>query len=93
MIYRLNDHGKKLAMEFINELKAKRKEILDAGLDTVDETELPTLQDIEDDVNFNGLDSECEYYNGWAVTDHYDSDYPLLLKLERDFDGHEGEIE
>lgn len=69
---------------FIAELKAKRKEILDAGIDTAYETELPTVQDIENDINWQDV-VEDDYYNGWGVTDHYDSEYPLGLKLGEDF--------
>lgn len=84
-MYRLNSHGKKLAEDYIRELEAKRKEILDAGKDTADDTNLPTVKDIEDDLNFFDIDDEGEYYNGWGVTDNYDADYPLLLKRGRDF--------
>jgi hypothetical protein len=26
-----------------------------------------------------------EYYNNWGVTDNYDSDYPIYLKINEDF--------
>ena len=83
-MYKLTDHGRKIAEDYIRELEAKRKEILDAGKDTADETQLPTIDDIEADVNWDGLDRENEYYNGWAVTDNHDADYPILLKFGRD---------
>lgn len=78
------DHGKKITDEYVEEMKAKRKEILDAGKDTADETEIPEREEILSDAVWGGVDSEGEYVNGWGVTDNYDSDYPLLLKLGRD---------
>ena len=84
--FRLTDTGKYEVRSYIRELTAKRKEILDAGKDTADDTELPTLEDVEEDVNFLGIDDDGEYVNGWAVTDNYDADYPLLLKIGRDLE-------
>ena len=85
MLFELTSHGKNLTEEYIRELRAKRKEILDAGKDTADETVLPTVEDILSDIeiDWNDPDGPC-CLNGWAVTDHYDADYPLLLKLGRD---------
>ncbi|MCR5279791.1 MAG: hypothetical protein K6E19_10175 [Lachnospiraceae bacterium] len=84
--YYLNCIGKQRAKEYIRECEAKRKEVLDAGKDTANDTMLPTLEVIEEDINFLGLDDQGEYCNGWGVTDHYDADYPLLLKLYRDIE-------
>lgn len=76
--------GRWKACHFIYECKAKRKEILDAGIDTADETELPTAQDILDDVNAGvGLDEENEYFDSFGITDHYSS-YPLSLVVGED---------
>lgn len=83
MKFKLTERGKKLCKMYIKELKAKRKEILDAGIDTANETVLPTIQDIENDINWQ--DTIDAYYNGGAVTDCYDSDYPLGLVLGKDF--------
>ncbi len=80
----LTDYGKRAVKDYIAELAAKRKEILDAGKDTADETTLPTMEDIIADVNSQGIDDSGEYYNGWGVTDHYDADLPILLKLGRE---------
>ena len=86
MEYQMTDVGRKKVERFLSELKAKRKEILDAGLDTIDETpELPTVQDIFDDLMDDVPDDYGEVMNGWYVTDHYDSDYPICLKLGVDF--------
>lgn len=84
--FRLTDYGRRAVNDYIRELTAKRKEILDAGKDTADDTELPTLEVVEEDVNFLGIDDDGEYVNGWGVTDNYDADYPLLLKIGRDFE-------
>ena len=85
-MYTLTEHGEKLTRNYLAELAAKRKEILDAGKDTANDTELPSREDVLLDVEFLGLDENNEYYNGWAVTDRYDADYPLLLKLGRDLE-------
>ena len=84
MSFIFTNYGKSEAQKYVNELAAKRKEILDSGKDTATDTTLPTTDDILCDVNDLGVDKEGEYYNGWAVTDHYDADYPLLLKIGRD---------
>ena len=81
----LTKKGRSEAKRYIKEMKAKRKEILDAGLDTADDTNLPTVEDIQADINLFGVDAENEYYNGWGVTDNYDTDYPLCLKYGEDF--------
>ncbi len=84
--WKLTLKGKANVNLYIRELEAKRKEILDARKDTAENTNIPTIKDIEDDVNLIGVDDEDEYYNGWAVTDNYDADYPLLLKVGRDLE-------
>ena len=84
MRYVFTASGYRTAKRFIAECAAKRKEILDAGIDTADETELPTTQCILDDVNESiGLDEDNEYYNCWGITDHYNS-CPLSLIVGED---------
>lgn len=84
MRYVFTVSGYRYAKRFIAECAAKRKEILDAGIDTADETELPTAQDILDDVNVGvGLDEENEYFNSWGITDHFGSQ-PLSLIVGED---------
>lgn len=84
MRYVFTVSGYRTAKCFISECEAKRKEILDAGIDTADETKLPTTQDILDDVNIGvGLDEENEYFNSWGITDHYSS-HPLSLVVGKD---------
>ena len=88
MRYALTEQGKKNVMDYIRELEAKRKEILDAGKDTADETSIPTESAILSDIGLIGInwddpDGPC-YYNGWGVTDNYEADAPVHLKLGRD---------
>lgn len=75
---KLTKLGKHEVDIYINECKAKRKEILDARIDTANETNLPTEDDILMDVEH--FEEDGEYCNGWGVTDSYDADYPLCLQ-------------
>lgn len=88
--YQFTEAGMKSVSSYIKELEAKRKEILDAGLDTAEDTCIPDVATIVSDIEAFGFDSytgdnDKEYCNGWGVTDNYAADYPLLLKLGRDF--------
>lgn len=83
--YKLTESGKEICNTFIAECEAKKKEILDAGKDTCDETHLPTISDILDDIEYQGLDEDNQYFNGWGVTDHYDADNILSLTYGKDF--------
>lgn len=83
-MYTLTDKGEKKVALYIQNLVAKRKEILDAGKDTADETSIPTVDDIVSDVNAFGVDEDGDYYNSFGCTDHYDSDAPLGLTLNED---------
>ena len=83
--FKLTEYGRKAVEGYISELVAKRKEILDAGKDTANDTKLPEVEDIETDLFFTSIDDSGEYYNGWPVTDNYDADLPILLKIGRDF--------
>lgn len=79
----LTEIGRKKCNAYIEELKAKRKEILDVGKDTVNNTKLPTIDDICCDIA--AFEEDGEYCNNWGVTDNYDGDYPLFLVSEKDF--------
>ena len=84
--YVLTERGICVIENFIAECKAKRKEILDAGIDTADLTSLPTAEDILSDLNDGiGIDEDGDYYNCWGVTDNYNSDNPLCLEVGIDF--------
>lgn len=84
MKYTYTPKGRLRVYHFIRECEVKRKEILDAGIDTADETDLPTAQDILDDVNTGvGLDEGNEYFDIWGITDHYSS-YSLSLVVGED---------
>lgn len=84
MKYTYTPTGRLWVCHFIRECEAKRKEILDAGIDTADETDLPTAQDILDDVNVGvGLYDENEYINSWGITDHFGSQ-PIALIVGED---------
>lgn len=80
-MYKLTEKGIKVCENYIAECNAKRKEILDAGKDTADETNIPTIEDIESDVNAFGVDADGDYFNFYGVTDAYESDNPIGLTL------------
>lgn len=84
--YVLTEKGVCTIENFIAECKAKRKEILDAGIDTADLTSLPAAEDILSVLNAGiGIDEDGDYYNCWGVTDNYNSDNPLWLEVGIDF--------
>ena len=83
-MYKLTELGIKECERFIAECIEKRKEIIDAGIDTADDTILPTTKDIESEIEIF-IDEDGEYYNFWGVTDNYNSDYAICLKLGIDF--------
>ena len=81
---KLTNIGKRQVDSYLAELKAKRKEVLDAKLDTCEETNLPNYNDIEKDIEW--FEEDGEYYNTWGVTDNYNADYPLYLKRSIHYD-------
>lgn len=85
-MYVLTARGREIVDDYIRNCAAKRKEILDARKDTADETYLPTVEGILSDLNFGvGVDEEGDYFNGWGVTDHYNADDVLGLRIGEDF--------
>ena len=85
-MYVLTTRGREIVDDYIRNCAAKRKEILDAGKDTAEETHLPVVEGILSDLNFGvGVDEEGDYFNGWGVTDHYDADNVLGLRIGEDF--------
>ena len=79
--FKLTKTGRRRATQYIRELEAKRKEILDSRLDTANDTHIPTIEDIEQDID----GKNWEYRESWGVTDNYDADSPLHLKYGTDF--------
>ena len=85
MAITLTEEGKRKAREYIAGLTAKRKEILDSGIDTALETVPPTLSDIESDISLMSTYPDGWYGNNWGVTDNYSGDSALWLKAGVDF--------
>ena len=80
------EKGREKVKAYIKELEAKRKEILDAGKDTADDTYIPTLEDILDDASCWFDEEGREYYNSWGVTDNYNADNAICLILGEDIE-------
>ena len=83
--YSLTKQGIEECERYVRELKAKRKEILDAGLDSAEDTNIPTVKDIEDDISFEGVDEDGDYFNSWGVTDNYNAGFCIVLSLGKHF--------
>lgn len=85
--YVLTEIGQKQCETYIDELKAKRKELLDAGIDTANNTYIDfTPQELfEDMLEDSYIEDDNVISNSYGVTDHYDADYPLCLKYGVDF--------
>lgn len=79
---KFTEKGKKKVEIFIAELKAKRKELLDAGKDTAAETNLPDENDILSDIEWS-VDENGEYCTTWGCTDN--ADLPISLTTGEDF--------
>ena len=82
--FAFTENGLKNAQTFIRECNAKRKEVLDAQLDTAEDTSLPTEGDILCDLYDNFDPEDGIYVNGWGVTDSCDYDLPLGMEIGRD---------
>lgn len=80
---KLTQTGERKVKFYIKTLELKRKEILDAGKDTADETNLPTIEDIIADIE--AFEENGEYLNNWGVTDNYDNDFSLWLEKKEDY--------
>ena len=84
----LTEDGLQHVNAYIRELWAKRVEILDAKIDTADDTEIATVADILSDMDeetVQDVGDGLEYINGWPVTDSYEADYCLRLEYGKDF--------
>jgi len=80
---KLTQTGERKVKFYIKTLELKRKEILDAGKDTANETKLPTIEDIIADIE--AFEENGEYLNNWGVTDNYDNDFSLWLEKKEDY--------
>ena len=72
---KLTQSGESNVKFYIKNLKSKRN--------TVNETKLPTIEDIIADVE--AFEENGEYLNNWGVTDNYDNDFPLWLERGEDY--------
>lgn len=90
--YTLTEIGHEHVSDFLKECSEKRKEILDAGIDTACQTTLPTKADILLEVNDGkNIDDSGEYDSDWAVTDNTDED-TLLWDILQKHRGHKVSI-
>ena len=80
---KLTKQGKEKVAAYREELKAKRKELLDAGKDTACRTVLPDERTIIDDIEAEAVNGV--YESTWGVTDNEDADRPLILSGGTDF--------
>ena len=80
--WKLTKAGEEQVKYFIKECEAKRKEILDAKIDTACHTHIPTKALILADINCGEDLAEDGYRSVWGVTDNYD----LSIFLEYDVD-------
>lgn len=77
--YTLTEIGHKHVNDFLKECSAKRKEILDAGIDTACQTSLPTKADILLELNDGeNIGGSGEYDSDWAVTDNTAEDFAYV---------------
>ena len=77
--YTLTEIGHEHVNDFLKECSAKRKEILDAGIDTACQTTLPTKEDILLELNDGeNIGDSGEYDSDWAVTDNTDEDFSYV---------------
>ncbi len=84
--YELTPQGRKECERYLKELQAKRKKILDAGIDTVYNTSIDyTPEELLEDVLQFGIDEDGDAWNSYGVTDHYTYEFPLNLRLGEDF--------
>ena len=83
MAYILTETGKKKVTHFLRECEAFRKELLDAGKDTANDTTLPDEKGIIEDIE-EWIDEDGAYYDAWGVTDNYD--LTISLQEGEDFE-------
>lgn len=72
------------AAYYIYKCAGYRVEILATNRDTCNDTELPTMYDLIDDVLVAGVDEEDDCYLYLPVTDNYFSDYPFACHMVKE---------
>lgn len=79
----LTPKGLHKVYEFISDLEIKRSELINAGYaDEDDETTIPGIEDIEDDI-LTFVDKDGIYCNGWNATENSEPD---ILELHENVD-------
>ena len=72
------------AAYYIYKCAGYRVEILATNRDTCNDTELPTMYDLIDEVLVACVDEECDYYLYLPVTDNYFSNYPFACHMVKE---------
>ena len=76
--------GRDAVLLYIKNMKAKQKEIVDAGIDSIGNTKIPTLEEVKKDI-LSSMEDDGVYYEIWGVTQNYLADTPLFLEKDKDF--------
>lgn len=83
MCIELTSKGLHKVYAFISDLDIKRSELINAGYaDEDDETTIPDVEDIKDDIS-TFIDKDGTYCNGWNATENSEPD---ILELHSDVD-------
>ena len=80
--FKLTDTGERKVENFLTIMKIRREEILEEGSDTANDTRIPSITDIMDDVNESYEPDMGMYLEYWNITDNFD----LCLCLEEGAD-------
>ena len=72
------------AAYYIYKCAGYQVEILATNRDTCNDTELPTMYDLIDEVLAACVDEECDYYLYLPVTDNYFSNYPFACHMVKE---------
>ena len=78
MTVELTPEGKTAIIQFLKDLEETRKDRVDAKYDTVDQTPIPTLEEIIEDIDDDG-----NYHGTWGCTDN--TELTLHLEVFKDF--------
>lgn len=84
MTVELTPEGKTAITQFLKELEETRKDRLDAKYDTADQTSVPTLEEIIEDIgDEENIDDDGNYHGTWGCTDN--TELTLHLEVFKDF--------